>query len=199
MINNEFYKWPIEPKYKVLEHDKYGLRLVHQILKQPRFHSGFDITAKTCTPVLPASEGKVVYADMDPKIKAGLCPWNHRYGNMIEILDNQGRKCIYAHLREILVKVGDIVTFDDVIALSGCSGGSRIPHLHFEIRNGNLDHSGEENTINPLLLLPKIDFDLCNEIFDEEPYAEFWKKSLESAWQYTDADIPYANDKKLIR
>lgn len=199
MSKIEIYKWPIEPKYKVIEHDKYGMRAVHQILKKPRFHSGFDITAETCTPVRPASVGTVVYADLDPKIKAGLCPWNHRYGNMVEIIDTYGRKCIYAHLREISCKVGDEVSFDDVIALSGCSGGSRIPHLHFEIRDDDLNHSGEENTVNPLILLPEFDFDSLTEEFKEEPYADFWKKSLDASWQYTDDDIPYANNKMLIR
>lgn len=199
MSKLEIYQWPIVPEYKLIEHDKYGLREKHQILKRPRFHSGFDITARTETPVKPSSEGIVVYADLDPKIKQGLCPWNHRYGNLVEILDNYGRRCLYAHLREILVKEGDKVSFGDVIGLSGCSGGARIPHLHFEVRKGNLLHSGEENTINPLLVLPEFDFEKLTKQFDEEPYSDVWLKAFESNWECTDDDIYYANDKKLIR
>ena len=151
------------------------------------------------TPIHPASEGIVVYADLDPKIKNGQCPWNHRYGNLVEILDIYGRRCLYAHLRKILVNEGDKVSPNDVIALSGCSGGARIPHLHFEVRKGNIQHSGEENTIDPLLLLPDFDFKSLTKNFEEEPYAQFWLKALESAWKCTDDDIYYANDKKLIR
>lgn len=199
MNNLEIYKWPIEPKYKVLEHDKYGMRLKHQILMKPRFHSGFDITSETLTPVKPSSKGTVVFAGLDPKIASGLCNWNERYGNLIEILDIYGRKCLYAHLREILVNVGDEVSYDDVIALSGCSGGSRVPHLHFEIRKGNISHSGEDNTFDPLLILPKRNLEDLKAIFVEEPYASFWKKEIENSWDFTEDDIPYANDKKYIR
>ena len=39
------YSWPIEPKYKVTEHDKYGIRKNHYVLFKQRAHSGFDITA----------------------------------------------------------------------------------------------------------------------------------------------------------
>ena len=39
------YIWPIEPKYKVAEHDKYGIRKNHYVLFKQRAHSGFDITA----------------------------------------------------------------------------------------------------------------------------------------------------------
>lgn len=199
MENIQIYKWPIEPKYKLLEHDKYGMREVHQILKKPRFHSGLDITAETMTNVHPASIGKVIFAGLDAKIATGQDPWNHRYGNMVTILDEYGRKVIYAHLREIYVQEGDIVTFDDVIAKSGCSGGSRIPHLHLEIRKDINCHSGEANTINPLLLLPPRNLELLNEEFTEEPYATIWRKALYTNEFVTDDNIPYANDKKYIR
>lgn len=194
----EIYKWPIEPKYKLLEHDMYGMRAIHQILKQPRFHSGFDITAETLTEVHPASEGSVIYSGLDAKIKSGQDPWNHRYGNMVIVLDEYGRKIIYAHLREIYVKEGDYVTFEDVISRSGCSGGARIPHLHFEVRKNKDSHSGEANTIDPLILLPKRNLELLAEEFTEEPYADAWKLALTKKY-ITDDDIPYANDKKYIR
>ncbi len=199
MKNLEIYKWPIEPKYKMLEYDKYGLRHVHQIIKTPRFHSGLDITAETLTEVYPASEGKVIYAGLDYKITSGQDPWNHRYGNMVVIIDNYERKIIYAHLRKILVKVGDSVSFDDVIALSGCSGGARVPHLHFEIRKNADSHSGEANTIDPLLLLPERDLQSLNMEFTEEPYAVTWRRMVETGGLITDDEIPYCRDRKLIR
>ena len=128
------YKWPIEPMYKVIEHDKYGIRPIHMILGKPRFHSGFDITARTLTPVGAAINGEVIRAGLDEKIVSGSAKWNERYGNKVEILDSNGRITLYAHLREVLVRPGDYVLQGDTIGLSGCSGGSRIPHLHFEVR-----------------------------------------------------------------
>lgn len=195
----EIYKWPIEPKYILIEHDKYGLRPVHMILGKPRFHSGLDITTRTLTPVSASIGGRVVAAGLDEKIESGIAKWNERYGNKVEILDNYGRRLIYAHLREVLVKVGDYINQGEVIGLSGCSGGSRIPHLHFEIRKFDTTHSGEENTINPLILLPEYDFSNLTNHFDEKPYDEIWKKFYENSWGITDSEIPYANDKKLIR
>lgn len=195
----EIYKWPIEPKYKLIEHDKYGVRPVHMILKKPRFHSGFDITAKTNTPVIASIGGKVVSAGLDEKIVSGSAKWNERYGNKVEILDKYGRRLVYAHLREILVNVGEYINQGQLIGLSGCSGGARIPHLHFEVRKFDTSHSGEENTINPLIILPEYDFSKLTKHFDEKPYDEVWEKFLQTSWGITDDEIPYANDKKLIR
>ena len=131
------YKWPIEPQYKVLEHDKYGLRAIHMMLGRPRFHSGFDITTKTLTPVEASISGEVIRSGLDEKIISGSAKWTERYGNKVEILDRNGRITLYAHLREVLVNPGDYVLQGLTIGLSGCSGGSRIPHLHFEVRNKN--------------------------------------------------------------
>lgn len=195
----DIYKWPIEPKYKLIEHDKYGLRPIHMILGRPKFHSGLDITTRTNTEVSASIGGRVVAAGLDEKIESGICKWNERYGKKVEILDNNGRRLVYAHLRDVLVDVGDYVKSGDIIGLSGCSGGSRIPHLHFEVRKFDTSHSGEENTINPLIILPKYDFSKLTNHFDEEPYAEIWEKFLKTSWGITDDEIPYANDKKLIR
>ena len=197
MENN--YIWPVEPTYQVLEHDKYGLRETHMILGTSRWHSGFDITAKNETPVKASSEGIVIAAGLDEKIISSSANWNERYGNKVEILDIHSKRLIYAHLRDVLVTVGQYINQGDIIGLSGCSGGSRIPHLHFEIRKKDTCHSGEENTINPLLLLPPKKLDLLVKHFDEEPYAEIWEKFLVNPWGITDEEIPYAYDRQLIR
>ena len=193
------YTWPVVPQYKVLEHDKYGLREIHMILGKPRFHSGFDITARTLTPVKASMNGIVVSAGLDEKIIFGTAKWNERYGNKVEILDNYGRRLVYAHLREVLVQIGQYVNQNEIIGLSGCSGGSRIHHLHFEVRKFYTCHSCEENTINPLEILPFFDLENLYKHFDEDPYAEIWEKFLDNPWGLTDDDIPYAKSKKLIR
>ena len=169
------------------------------ILGKPRFHSGFDITAQTLTPVKASIEGIVVSAGLDEKIISGSAKWNERYGNKVEILDRNGRRLVYAHLREVLVQIGQQIEQSQIIGLSGCSGGSRIPHLHFEVRKFDTSHSGGENTINPLEILPYYNLENLAKHFDEEPYAEVWEKFLENPWGMTDNDIPYANCRKLIR
>lgn len=90
-------------------------------------------------------------------------------------MNEDGNRCIYGHLSKVLVKAGDIVDTDTVIGLSGCSGGSRVPHLHFEIRNGNKLKSGLENTIDPLLILPEIDFSRLRNIFQQNHIVNFGK------------------------
>lgn len=193
------YIWPVEPKYKIIDHDKYGLRPIHMILGKPRFHSGFDITTETMTPIKASVGGIVVASGLDEKIASGVAKWNERYGNKVEIIDPNGRRLVYAHLRETLVNVGQYIEQGDIVGLSGCSGGARIPHLHFEMRTHDTSHSGEINTVNPVEILPPRDLAELNGVFMEKPYDEVWQKFLENPWGIYDKDIPYSNCKKLIR
>ena len=198
-IMNESYIWPIEPRYMMTEHDKYGIRDKHMILGRPKFHSGFDITARTQTPVKATASGKVTFAGLDERIFSGQSKFNHRYGYMVEIVDFYGRKAIYAHLRDIAVQEGDTIAQGDLVGHSGCSGGARVPHLHFEIRRTNTKHAGAENTINPLSLMPAINEHELTERFDEEPYAGIWEKMTVEPFGVTDEQIPYAEQEERIR
>jgi murein DD-endopeptidase MepM/ murein hydrolase activator NlpD len=91
-----------------------------------RFHHGMDIAASQGTPVYPASSGKVIFSGK----KGG-------YGNMIEILHDDGLVTRYGHNAENTVKEGDIVSPSQPIAYVGSTGRSTGPHLHFEVlRNG---------------------------------------------------------------
>lgn len=196
----ENYIWPIEPKYKVAEHDKYGIRKNHYVLFKQRQHSGFDITADIGTRVHSVQNGEVLLAKFDGTTTEGFDAFNDGYGNKIEILNEDGRRVVYGHLRKILVKQGDIVKQGDVIGLTGCSGGSRVPHLHVEIRKCNTENTGLENTINPLEILPKKDLESLSKDFTEEPYSKLWKKmASNNPWDFSIKDIPYANDMNIIR
>jgi hypothetical protein len=86
------------------------------------FHVGTDYAVKTGTPIYASAVGVVVKTT-----------YNSGYGNIIEI--DSGNKIItrYGHLSKILVKVGQIVYQGEEIALSGNTGNSTGPHLHFEI------------------------------------------------------------------
>ena len=200
MIEKNDYIWPITPKYKVTEHDKYGIRKNHYVLFKQRQHSGFDITADIGTEVHPISEGTVLLAEFDGTTTEGFDAFNDGYGNKVEILNDDGKRVIYAHLRKSIVNVGDRIKQGQIIGMTGCSGGSRVPHLHIEIRKYNTGDTGLENTINPLDILPKKDLNSLSKEFTQEPYCKLWKKlASENPWDFSKEDIPYAEDKEIIR
>lgn len=90
-----------------------------------RLHGGIDLAVPEGTAVHAADNGKVILADDSDTTG---------YGNYI-ILDHQnGQKTVYAHNSELLVTEGDIVSKGDTIALSGNTGNSTGPHMHFEVR-----------------------------------------------------------------
>ncbi len=89
-----------------------------------RLHRAIDIGVPEGTPVYAADSGFVVYAG-----------WNDQgYGKLVIIDHRNGFMTYYAHLSVIKVKVGMSVRKGQVIGLSGNTGRSTGPHLHFEIR-----------------------------------------------------------------
>jgi murein DD-endopeptidase MepM/ murein hydrolase activator NlpD len=123
------------------------------------------------------------------------------YGNRIEILNDDGRRCVYGHLSEIFVKSGERVDNSTVIGKTGCSGGSRVPHLHIEIRKNNTEETGLDYTLNPLDVLPELDFSKINQEFTTKPYCELWKKmaSETEPWNFSEDDVWYKDDEQYIR
>ncbi|MEU2518355.1 M23 family metallopeptidase [Streptomyces pseudogriseolus] len=91
-------------------------------------HSGQDYAVPTGTPVMAAHGGTVVKAGGNG---AGDGP---AYGNAIVIKHGNKTYSQYAHLSSVKVKVGQVVKTGQKIALSGNTGNSSGPHLHFEIR-----------------------------------------------------------------
>ena len=86
-------------------------------------HEGIDFVADIGTPVVAAAGGVVIFADKHPQ-----------YGNLVEIDHGNDFTTRYAHLSKILIKDGQVVKRGQDIALSGNTGRSTGPHLHFEIR-----------------------------------------------------------------
>ncbi|MFC8899971.1 M23 family metallopeptidase [Streptomyces cinereoruber] len=91
-------------------------------------HSGQDFAVPVGTPVKAAGAGTVVKAG---PYGGGDGP---AYGNAIVIKHANGKYSQYAHLSKIQVKIGQKVGAGQKIALSGNTGNSSGPHLHFEIR-----------------------------------------------------------------
>lgn len=91
-------------------------------------HSGQDFAVPIGTPVHAVHSGTVVKAG---SYGAGDGP---AYGNAIVIKHSDGTYSQYAHLSKIKVYVGQYVKTGQQIGLSGNTGNSSGPHLHFEIR-----------------------------------------------------------------
>jgi murein DD-endopeptidase MepM/ murein hydrolase activator NlpD len=90
-------------------------------------HNGLDFGIVVGTPVEATMDGKVISAG-----------WNNQgYGNLV-IVENGSYRTYYAHLSSIPVSVGDSVTAGTTIGLSGNTGNSTGPHLHYEIRKDNV-------------------------------------------------------------
>ncbi|WP_374196024.1 M23 family metallopeptidase [Streptomyces sp. TS71-3] len=92
-------------------------------------HSGQDFAVPVGTPVGAAHSGVVVKAGPNG---GGDGP---AYGNAIVIYNGYGTYSQYAHLSQIDVHVGEKVKAGEHIALSGDTGNTTGPHLHFEIRH----------------------------------------------------------------
>ena len=79
------------------------------------------------------------------------------YGNHIRIHGTDGSLTIYGHLTKSYVYSGQVVKRGDRIGLTGNTGFSSGPHLHFEYRPSNCDtQNGYAGAIDPLPLLPPI-------------------------------------------
>ncbi|WP_406458596.1 M23 family metallopeptidase [Streptomyces sp. NBC_01622] len=91
-------------------------------------HSGQDFAVASGTNVVAAHGGTVVKAGGNGAGDGAA------YGNAIVIKHGSGTYSQYAHLSRIDVKVGQVVSTGQHIALSGNTGNSTGPHLHFEIR-----------------------------------------------------------------
>ncbi len=85
-------------------------------------HHGLDIAAPPRTPIYAPAPGVVT--------RAGT---NGAYGYFIEIDHGMGFKTRYGHLRKMLVKRGEKVSYRQQIAQMGSSGRSSGPHLHYEV------------------------------------------------------------------
>lgn len=94
----------------------------HPVLGTARWHHGQDFSTPYGTEVYATGSGKV--------IEAG---WNGGFGNCIVIDHGYGYRSTYGHLSNIRVTLGMNVKRGDKIGLTGSTGTSSGPHLHYQI------------------------------------------------------------------
>jgi lipoprotein NlpD len=113
-------RWPLDAGHTVVG-SPFGSR-------GGRAHEGIDLPAPTGTPVFASANGEVVYAG------DGI----RGYGNLIVLQHPGDLLTVYAHNQTLLVAQGQTVRAGDRIALVGQTGRATGPHLHFEVRQGQI-------------------------------------------------------------
>ncbi|MDD5406662.1 MAG: M23 family metallopeptidase [Sulfurovaceae bacterium] len=134
----------------------FGYR-VHPIFRIKKMHLGVDLQANVGTPVYAAANG-IVTRVVDRDVGG--------YGKLIVIRHKYGFGTAYAHLSKAKVDIGDIVKKGQLIALSGNTGTSTGPHLHYEVH-----YKG--NAINPS---PFISWSMVN-------YNKIFKQQKDIPWE----------------
>ena len=124
----------------------YGIRL-HPVHKVKKLHQGIDFTAPRGTPIQATGSGVVTRVESR----------KNGYGKNVIIDHGYGYTTLYAHMREVEVKIGDKVVKGQKIGEVGSTGTSTAPHCHYEIRiNGK--------AVNPI--------DYCLDGLSPEEYKE---------------------------
>lgn len=128
MRKNEYYFYEEKPSgtvfYPPLKQiqitSHFGYRN-HPVTGGIKFHSGIDL--KACYEPVYAVAGGIIEK----------CEYNEISGNYI-IINHGNVKTIYCHLSKSLLKKNDLVTGGDVIGITGNTGRSTGPHLHFAVK-----------------------------------------------------------------
>lgn len=101
----------------------YGMR-IHPFFKTLASHQGVDYTVPEGTRIFATADGRV----------SEVALRNSTSGQTIVIDHGNGYTTSYSHLSKVYVRRGNTVRRGDIIALSGNTGLSLAPHLHYEVR-----------------------------------------------------------------
>jgi len=119
------FRWPVKARLT----SRFGLR-------GNRPHEGIDLGAPHGTPIHAAEAGRVIHSG-----RFGA------YGKVVILKHAGAYRSVYAHAQRLFVEKGDFVERGQKIAEVGSTGRATGPHLHFEIRRGEVAH-------DPLVYLP---------------------------------------------
>ena len=123
--------WPVSGRIT----SNFGWR-THPIKKTRLFHNGLDIAVPNGTAVKAAASGEVVHSG-----------WMNGFGYTVIIDHGRGVETLYAHNSRVTVSRGTMVNKGQQVALSGNTGLSTGPHLHFGVLRN-------EEPLNPRNYLP---------------------------------------------
>jgi len=136
------------PLYGPIQHwsDWHDQPLLGCVFQDPFYtsHTGDDFPVQEGTPAHTPMGGKVVWAGENG-------PW----GNLV-VIENNGNQIWLAHLSSLNVSAGQIVRFGAIVGLSGNTGNSTGPHLHYGIK-----HKTEEDDyvwLNPHRFFSEADY-----------------------------------------
>lgn len=116
--------WPVTTGVVTSE---FGFRIDPLTGAAGAFHTAIDIAVPYNTEVYATAPGTVIRASYSAS----------GYGNAVEIDHGNGFKTLYAHNTSLTVSEGDVVERGDIIALSGSTGRSTGPHVHYEVLLNN--------------------------------------------------------------
>ncbi|OKP02231.1 murein DD-endopeptidase MepM [Xenorhabdus eapokensis] len=129
-LERGFLRFPTTKQFRVSS--SFNPHRLNPVTGRITAHKGVDFAMPVGTPVLAVGDGEVVVAKFDGAA-----------GNFIAIRHGRQYTTRYMHLRKILVKPGQKVKRGERIALSGDTGRSTGPHLHFEFWDN-------QRPVNPL-------------------------------------------------
>jgi murein DD-endopeptidase MepM/ murein hydrolase activator NlpD len=104
----------------------FGMRM-HPVYKRVLFHAGTDFSAPVGSAVQATGKGIVAFSGFDKG-----------YGKKVIIDHGHGYQTMYAHLSKAVVRQGQRVNRGEIVAMSGNSGISTAPHLHYEVRKDDI-------------------------------------------------------------
>jgi murein DD-endopeptidase MepM/ murein hydrolase activator NlpD len=123
-------RWPLqEPRLSSTFGSRWG-----------KAHEGIDLAAPTGTAIYAADGGQVLYAGEAVR----------GYGKMVVVQHRSDLLTVYAHGSVLLVHTGDKIAAGQEIARVGQTGHATAPHLHFEVRRGQVPQ-------DPLRFLPRLE------------------------------------------
>ncbi|CCG87504.1 murein DD-endopeptidase MepM [Erwinia piriflorinigrans] len=137
-LSSGFMRFPTVKQYRVSSN--FNPRRTNPVTGRIAPHKGVDFAVPVGTPVLAIGDGEVIVSK-----RSGAA------GNYVAIRHGRQYMTRYMHLKTLLVKPGQKVKRGDRIALSGNTGRSTGPHVHFEVWINN-------QAVNPLTArLPRME------------------------------------------
>lgn len=119
-LGSNFIRFPLLQPYRISSN--FNLNRLNPVTGLISPHSGVDFAVPVGTPVLSVGDGEVI-----------ISKYSKIAGNYVCIKHNNQCVTRYMHLNKVLVKLGQKVIQGQQIALSGNTGRSTGPHLHFEV------------------------------------------------------------------